>query len=449
MAKAIGNELTQEKIYSVSELTQEIRALLEGKFDYIWVEGEVSNFRVPASGHFYFTLKDPNAQIRAVMFRGQNQLLKFLPEDGLQVICSGRVSVYEPRGEYQVVVELMEPKGMGALQLAFEQLKERLEKEGLFDPAHKKPIPFFPQRIGIVTSPTGAAIRDILKVIHRRFANVHLLINPVRVQGVGAGKEIARAIKEFNQLKDIDLLIVGRGGGSLEDLWAFNEEVVARAIYDSRIPIISAVGHEVDFTIADFVADLRAPTPSAAAELAVRDKEELRLNIEALQERQDRAIRRGLEVLRSQLDLYLRVLGDPRIRLRDCHQRIDELWSRLSYTVSQLLLRKQHSVAKLEKEVQLLSPLSQIEGWRNSLSQFRKALGSAIIYYLKLNRQRLSVRLEKLNSLSPLAILKRGYSITRKELSGEIIKDAKQVGPKERLRVKLYKGELTCSVDKK
>jgi exodeoxyribonuclease VII large subunit len=449
MAKAVGNESTQERIYSVSELTQEIRALLEGKFDYIWVEGEVSNFRVPASGHFYFTLKDPNAQIRAVMFRGQNQLIRFLPEDGLQVICSGIVSVYEPRGEYQVVVELMEPKGMGALQLAFEQLKERLEKEGLFDPAHKKPIPFFPQRIGIVTSPTGAAIRDILKVIHRRFANVHLLINPVRVQGEGAGEEIDRAIREFNQLKNIDLLIVGRGGGSLEDLWAFNEEVVARAIYDSRIPIISAVGHEVDFTIADFVADLRAPTPSAAAELAVRDKEKLRLDIEALQERQDRAIRRGLEILRSQLDLYRKVLGDPRIRLRDCLQRVDELWSRLTYTVSQLLLRKQQSVVKLEKEVQLLSPLSQIEGWRNSLSQFRQALGSAIIYYLKLNRQRLSVRVEKLNSLSPLAILKRGYSITRKELSGEIIKSAGQVSLKERLRVKLFKGELTCSVEKK
>ncbi len=449
MAKAVGKELTQERIYSVSELTQEIRTLLEGKFDYIWVEGEVSNFRVPASGHFYFTLKDLDAQIRAVMFRGQNQLLKFLPEDGLQVICSGRVSVYEPRGEYQVVVDLMEPKGMGALQLAFEQLKERLEKEGLFDPAHKKPIPFFSQRIGIVTSPTGAAIRDILNVIRRRFTNVHLLINPVRVQGEGAGEEIARAIREFNQLKDIDVLIVGRGGGSLEDLWAFNEEVVARAIYDSRIPIISAVGHEVDFTIADFVADLRAPTPSAAAELAVRDKEELRLDIEALQERQGRAIRRGLEGLRSQLDLYLRVLGDPRIRLRDCLQRVDELWDRLGYIISQLLLRKHQSIARLEKEVQLLSPLSQIEGWRNSLSQSRQALSSAVLHYLELSRQRLNIRVEKLDSLSPLAVLKRGYSITRKELSGEIVKNAGQVKLKERIRVKLYQGELTCSVEKK
>ncbi|UCD86182.1 MAG: exodeoxyribonuclease VII large subunit [Deltaproteobacteria bacterium] len=442
-------EMSERKIYSVSELTQEIRGLLEENFDYIWVKGEISNFRVPPSGHFYFTLKDPDAQIRVVMFKSQNVLLKFLPEDGLQVICSGRVSVYEPRGEYQIVVDLLEPKGIGALQLAFEQLKERLEKEGLFEPAHKKPLPFLPQRIGIVTSPTGAAIRDILKVIERRFANVHLLINPVRVQGEGAGKEIARAIRQFNQLKDIDLLIVGRGGGSLEDLWVFNEEVVARAIFNSRIPVISAVGHEIDFTIADFVADLRAPTPSVAAELAVRNKEELQAAIETLGERLGRTIKTGLEDLRSRVEISLRVLGDPRRRLRDYHQRVDELWGHLSYTVSQLLLRKKQIVAKLEKEVQLLSPLSQIGSWRNSLSQSHQALGSAVIYYLKLNRQRLSSRVEKLDSLSPLAILRRGYGIIRKELSGEIVKDTKQVDIRERLRVKLYKGELTCSVEEK
>lgn len=442
-------EIPERKVYSVSELTQEIRVLLEENFDYIWVEGEVSNFRVPPSGHFYFTLKDLSAQIRAVMFRSQNQLLKFLPEDGLQVVCLGRVSVYEPRGEYQIIVDQLEPKGAGALQLAFEQLKERLEREGLFDPAHKKPIPFLPQRIGIVTSPTGAAIRDILKVIDRRFANMHLLINPVRVQGKEAGGEIARAISEFNQLKDIDLLIVGRGGGSLEDLWAFNEEVVARAIYSSRIPIISAVGHEIDFTIADFVADLRAPTPSAAAELAVRNKEELRVSIEALQERLGKAIRRGLDGLRNQVDFRLRVLGDPRRRLRDCLQRVDELWDRLSYIISQLLLGKHQSLARLEKEVQLLSPLSRIEGWKSSLNQFRQALSSAIFHYLELNRQRLNVKVEKLDSLSPLAILKRGYSVTRKELTGDVVKDADQVNLKERLKVKLYKGELTCSVEEK
>ena len=278
---------------------------------------------------------------------------------------------------------------------------------------------------------------------------MHLLINPVRVQGKEAGGEISRAIREFNQLKDIDLLIVGRGGGSLEDLWAFNEEVVARAIYDSRIPIISAIGHEIDFTIADFVADLRAPTPSAAAELAVRNKEELRVSIEALQERLGKAIRRGLDGLRNQVDFCLRVLGDPRRRLRDCLQRVDELWGRLSYIISQLLLGKHQSLARLEKEVQLLSPLSRIEGWKSSLNQFRQALSSAILHYLELNRQRLRVRVEKLDSLSPLAILKRGYSVTRKELTGEVVKDVDQVNLKERLKVKLYKGELTCSVEEK
>src|SRR4030067_3150139 len=257
-------------ILTVSELTQEIKDILEDKFPDVWVEGEISNLRIPPSGHIYFTLKDDFSQIRVVLFKNQARSLRFSPEDGLHVICRGRGSLYEKRGEYQLILEEMEPKGIGALQLAFLQVKERLEKEGFFDPARKRQIPMVPQTIGIVTSPTGAVIRDMLQIIDRRFENVHILLYPVRVQGEGASLEIARAIEYFNDRMNVDVIIVGRGGGSLEDLWAFNEEGVARAIYHSRIPIISAVGHETDYTISDFVADLRAPTPSAAAALGVK-----------------------------------------------------------------------------------------------------------------------------------------------------------------------------------
>ena len=262
------------KIYSVSELSQEIRDLFESRFPNVWVTGEVSNLRAAGSGHLYFTLKDDAAQLRAVCFRNQARYLKFKPQDGLAVIARGRLSIYEARGEYQLYVEFLEPAGLGALQLAFEQLKQKLAAEGLFDPARKKPLPTLPHVIGVVTSPTGAVIQDILRVLHRRFRNVNVLIYPVKVQGEGAAQEIAQGIEHFNHKTPVDVLIVARGGGSMEDLWAFNEEVVARAIATSAIPVISAVGHETDFTIADFVADLRAPTPSAAAELVVHRKQD-------------------------------------------------------------------------------------------------------------------------------------------------------------------------------
>ena len=263
------------RIYSVAELSLEIRNLLERQFPDVWVTGEVSNLRAAGSGHLYFTLKDETAQLRAVCFRNQARYLKFKPQDGLAVIARGRLSVYEARGEYQLYVEFLEPAGLGALQLAFEQLKQKLAAEGLFDPARKKPLPMLPRVIGVVTSPTGAVIRDILRILHRRFRNINVLIYPVKVQGEGAAQEIAQGIEYFNRQAPVDVMIVARGGGSLEDLWAFNEEVVARAIAASKIPVISAVGHETDFTIADFVADLRAPTPSAAAELVVRRKQDL------------------------------------------------------------------------------------------------------------------------------------------------------------------------------
>ncbi|MFQ5772424.1 MAG: exodeoxyribonuclease VII large subunit, partial [bacterium] len=265
----------EEKHYSVSELTRQIKFLLESSFPEIWVQGEISNFTHHSSGHMYFSLKDENAQISCVMWRSRNQHLFFTPQDGMKVILDARITVYEKRGAYQLDVLQMQPAGVGELQLAFEQLKNRLREEGLFSEEFKKPIPLYPERIGIVTSPTGAAVQDLISVLQRRFPGIEIIINAARVQGEGAATEIARAIDDFNDYGKVDVLIVGRGGGSLEDLWAFNEEVVARAVFRSKIPIISAVGHEVDFTICDFVADLRAPTPSAAAELAVRHRDEL------------------------------------------------------------------------------------------------------------------------------------------------------------------------------
>ncbi|MEE9165043.1 MAG: exodeoxyribonuclease VII large subunit, partial [Nitrospinota bacterium] len=267
-----NSENPERQVYTVTEITRAIKFSLETEFPRVWIEGEISNLRIPSSGHMYLTIKDEESQIKVVMFRSGKSQLKFGPKDGDQVIVKGKITVYEPRGEYQIVIDYMEPKGIGALQLAFQQLKEKLSKEGLFDEELKKSLPLLPQKIGIITSPTGAAVRDILNIIDRRFPNVHILIAPVKVQGEGAAQEIAAAVKDLNKIKGVDVIIVGRGGGSIEDLWAFNEEVVARAIFESEIPVISAVGHEIDFTISDFVADLRAPTPSAAAELVVRDK---------------------------------------------------------------------------------------------------------------------------------------------------------------------------------
>ncbi|MBU0759225.1 MAG: exodeoxyribonuclease VII large subunit [Candidatus Omnitrophica bacterium] len=272
-------------IYKVSQLTSSIKIILEDSLSNIWVEGEISNFRSPSSGHFYFTLKDEKSELKCVSFKSNNEKISFDIKDGMHVICGGRISVYEKQGAYQLYVSNIEPKGVGALQLAFNQLKERLFKEGLFDEARKRPIPKLPEKIGIVTSPTGAAIRDILHVLKRRFSNVEIIINPVKVQGETAREEISQAIEDFNKLNNVDVIIVGRGGGSLEDLWAFNEEIVARAVYNSRIPVISAVGHEIDWMITDFVADLRAPTPSAAAEMVIPEKKDLEDTLQAIEKR--------------------------------------------------------------------------------------------------------------------------------------------------------------------
>ena len=394
---------TGKKIYSVSELTREIKVLIEGRFPGVWVEGEISNIRKPGSGHIYFTLKDEGSQLQAVLYRSQLMRNRFDLRDGLQVIALGDVSVYAKGGRYQLTVAEIEPRGLGALQLAFEQLKQRLAQEGLFAPERKRPIPLLPERIGIVTSPTGAAIRDILTVIQRRFANVRILISPVRVQGETAAGEVAEAIDGFNARADVDVIIVTRGGGSLEDLWAFNEEAVARAIARSRIPVISAVGHEIDFTISDFVADLRVPTPSAAAELVIAAKSELQGKIETLSSKFSSAISGRISSLRNRLRLCEQsyVFQAPRNMVRQHQQLLDELESRLQRSF-------QHKIVLI-----------------------RNLLGAVA---------------GKLESLSPLAILARGYSVIMREKDGAVVSAAAQVTHGDIVRARLHRGGFTASV---
>ncbi len=434
-------------IYTVSKLTAELKNLLERNFEHLWVEGEISNLRLPSSGHLYFTLKDGSAQIRGVMFRLQNRILKFEPADGLQVVCYGRLSVYEPRGEYQIVVEYMEPKGLGALQLAFEQLKEKLAREGLFDPAHKKSLPLLPQKIGVVTSPTGAAIQDILQIINRRFSNVHVVLYPVRVQGPGAPQEIAHAIEELNQWPDIDVMIVGRGGGSLEDLWAFNEEVVARAIFLSRIPIISAVGHEIDFTIADFVADLRASTPSAAAELVVQNKVELIQSLNHHIRRLANAGRVFWETRRERLSYLTNRLIDPRKKMADQRLRLDELFARLANSCRQNLARQKEQLDSRFGHLFLLHPGRRIAEYEHRLSQLSRALTIALRGTMRLLRQKTEGDRGRLQTLSPLAVLERGYSITRLLPSHRILRQASTLKKDDRVSVRVSEGEFTARVE--
>jgi exodeoxyribonuclease VII large subunit len=345
---------------TVSELTRRIREKLEAAFSDVWITGEISGLRVPPSGHIYFTLKDKDAQIKAVFFRSGNRYLKFAPKDGMEVILRGRVTVYDPRGEYQVVAEYMEPKGIGALQLAFLQLKEKLEKEGLFDQSRKRPLPVHPRRVGVVTSPSGAAIRDILNVLGRRAPGVKILIAPATVQGAAAPAEIASAISELNKVDGLDVIIVGRGGGSVEDLAAFNTEVVARAIASSNIPVISAVGHETDFTIADFAADLRAPTPSAAAEVVAKNEEDMADALRSLQGRLIYAVMQEHRRMRDRLYSEERALINPMRRLHDHAIRLDELSGRLMSAQARLILTLKNKAVSLSRALALLEPLAPL-----------------------------------------------------------------------------------------
>ncbi len=437
----------QRKIYSVCELTTDIKRTLE-KFGIVWVQGEISNFKHHSSGHMYFALKDDKAQIKAAFFRNSNALLRFRPEDGMEVLTRGRLSVYEPRGDYQLIVEFMEPKGLGSLQLAFEQLKQKLRKEGLFDEERKRPLPLLPRKIGIVTSPTGAAIRDMLHILARRNSALHVLIYPARVQGQGAAGEIVAGIRYLNSRDDLDVLIVGRGGGSIEDLWAFNEEIVARAIFESRLPVISAVGHEIDFTIADFVADLRAPTPSAAAEMVSGARDELIANISSFNGRLTQAV----QALLSRKKLDLERLANNRAfnitpnKVRDFQQGFDEATLRMIQAMQQYMIRIRHREQVAVTRIQRVDLRQVIRRRQEALTGDGYRILSAVRLRLSKARSRLELAAGQLNALSPLAILQRGYAICR-DRQQKIIKNAASVSPGDPVEVKLGVGDLICRVE--
>ncbi len=437
-----------EHIYTVTELTRGIRALLEENFGRIWVCGEVSNLRRHGSGHVYFTLKDDKSQLSVVLFRSDAARLKFKIEDGLQLNVEGRISVYEVRGSYQLVASTAEPVGYGALQLAFEQLKTRLGEEGLFDEERKKPLPRFPQRIGVVTSPTGAAIRDILNVIDRRFSTVEVILYPSLVQGEGAAEQIAAGIEALDKSIKVDVIIAGRGGGSLEDLWAFNEEIVARAIYDCATPVVSAVGHEIDYTIADFVADVRAPTPSAAAELVVREREAVVSEIAQLRESLVHFAEAQLTELEHRFDIAASSYGFkwPADMLLQNEQRLDDLGERLVKLQNRSLADRGTKIGLAQARLLAARPERAIASLRDKLIWARRMLAERAGTAVDRRGAALAELAAKLDSMSPLAVLARGYSITYH--AGKILKTAKGIGPGDQIDVRLHQGSLECVVEK-
>ena len=447
------NFAPERRIYRVSELSRVIREKLEAEFADVWVEGEVSNFRSASSGILYFTLKDETAQLRCVCFRQYARYLKFRPEDGLLVTARGKISVYEARGEYQLAVEFLEPRGLGALQLAFDQLKRRLAAEGLFDAARKKPLPRLPRRIGIITSPSGAAIQDMIRILRRRHENLQLLIYPVRVQGEGAAEEIIEALRFFHREPPkgmaVDVIIVGRGGGSIEDLWAFNEEKLARAIAASAIPVISAVGHETDFTIADFVADLRAPTPSAAAELVIETQERLAEQIETFEDDLRKVMRYSLLRRRQQLTELVAHRGFQtlRILLAQAGQRSDELADRLVEAARETLRRARRRWEQHHSFLAHFDLRMRQERERLRLNRLTTALIHPVRLLLAQKRGRMESLRAELEQLNPTAILARGYAIAF-DTSGKILKDAGQAAPGDDITLRLARGRLAARVGK-
>lgn len=443
--------LDEPGILTVSQLNGHIKSLLEANYSFVWVMGEISNFRVPASGHYYFTLKDDQSQLKAVFFRGRHSSLKFVPESGLEVLCQGRVSVYEPRGEYQLIVEVMEPRGVGALQLAFEQLKKKLEAEGLFDEAAKRPLPLCPQRIAIVTSSTGAAIQDILKILRRSPYPLSVTLLPVRVQGQEACLEIASAIDFANSMADRfgwDLLIVGRGGGSLEDLWPFNEEAVARAMARSTLPTISAVGHEIDFTISDLVADMRAPTPTAAAEWTVSQLERFQRELGVRRDRIQQIFLQEIKGYKQKLEYLEKRLVDPKRRIEDLKLFVDERLERLHLAFARRVEKLRTMQTHLTERLRLCHPQRNIQYYRNLLNQSSRELALHHHKILDKHRFELQQYAVRLESLNPLAVLARGYSITYRQSDGKVVRKPEDVEPGQDVRIKLAEGLLECTVQR-
>lgn len=435
-------------VYRVSELNQDVRMLLETGFPQLWIEGEISNFACPTSGHWYFSLKDSKAQVRCAMFKNKNRSVGFTPKQGDQVLVKAKISLYEARGEFQLIIEGMEEAGFGALQRAFDALKNKLNKEGLFDRSVKQTLPDLPKQIGVITSPTGAAIRDILSVLKRRFPGVPVLVYPVAVQGDLAADQIVHAIEIANCAKHCDVLILARGGGSLEDLWCFNEEKVARAIFHADIPIVTGIGHEVDFTIADFVADVRAATPSAAAEQVVPDREEFYSRLQLLKQQLVKAVTTILATKQDELRWANSRIRHPSQQLREISQRLDELELRLVQATKHSLNYKQLAFNQLLKHLKQFNPTLNIKKYRQALKFLNYQLRNSVSSVITAKSNQLTVSARTLHAVSPLATLDRGYAIVSHRNNNCIVRNAHDVKPNEEIKVKLSHGELSCVVKK-
>ncbi len=435
-----------QKVWTVSELNEAVRDLLEGRFDHLWVEGEVADLRRPSSGHAYFSLKDPGGQIRAVLFRSSAAVLKFRLEDGMRVLCRGRLSVYPVRGEYQLIVSAAEPSGIGALQRAFEELKARLEAEGLFDRSRKKPLPFLPRRIGVVTSPSGSVLRDILHVAGRRFPSADILIAPVRVQGAEAPPEIVRALEDLQAEGLVDVIILARGGGSLEDLAPFNDERVARAVAASAVPVVSAVGHETDYTIADFVADLRAPTPSAAAELVVPVRRDLLAAVESLRGRLLKGMDRSAFRWRERIDRASQRLRDPVRRIAESRLTLDDRLQRLQRLLQESLSNRTYRLAYAAGQLRHADPRERIRRHGLRLETLRKDLVRALEIECRGKRQRVGTNAARLDALNPLGVLRRGYAVARRLPDGSLITDSALLDEGTLVDVRVASGGFRAAV---
>ncbi len=443
------NPMTQETILTVSELTEAIKKNLETAFPMISLQGEISNCKRHSSGHIYFSLKDESAQISAVMFRGYAKNLKKVPKDGDQVVIKGHLNVYPPSGRYQIVAQEMEMAGVGQLLLKLEELKKKIHQKGWFSPEHKKPLPKFPKTIGIITSPTGAAIQDILNILSRRFRGLHVVIYPVRVQGEGAAAEIQKAIEQMNAKSVADVLIIGRGGGSIEDLWAFNEERVAEAIFSSRIPIICAVGHETDHCIAEYVADLRAPTPSAAAEIVIG---ELSSHLDFLNQTDKRlltALTHTIQKLRHQLEgVYLHpLIASPYSLLGPWMQKLDDLKSRIDTSVHASLEQKKFHLQSQKKQLESLNPAAAIQAMKLKLQSINRQLSQATGHYLQIKKQSFTYLQSQLTTIDPKNLLKKGYSLSFSKKDNSVITSVNKLSKNQQLRLLFFDGEATATVD--
>jgi exodeoxyribonuclease VII large subunit len=435
-------------IYTISRLNREVRTVLEEVFPTIWVQGEISNLAKPASGHLYFTLKDNSAQVRCAMFKNRQSGMRFVPENGVQVLARANIGLYEGRGEYQLIIESLEPAGAGALQLAFEALKEKLSAEGLFDQEHKQELPAFPESIGIITSATGAAIRDILSILKRRYPFANVIIYPTPVQGEGAAQKIASAIKLAEKRKECDVLILSRGGGSLEDLWSFNEEVVARAIFDIETPLVCGVGHEIDFTIADFVADHRAPTPSAAAELISPDSNDI---INQMKRREEQLIRNQKQLINNyqrHIESLAKQLPHPKQRLQELIQRTDEYSIRLKHQVEKEISKKRMTLTQFSSRVNESNPTHKVSQQIEKLGHLQLQFKKSINRILEKAHDEVSNLSHMLDTVSPIATLERGYAIVSEQKTNKILTNTENLKNGDSLRIRLAKAEIDSTIDK-